>query len=43
MAMLTEGGAELLNRACFNYPTLGNLYKAATDDAASKRGSAALV
>jgi NAD(P) transhydrogenase len=29
MAMLTGSGVELFNRACFNYPTLGDLYKAA--------------
>jgi NAD(P) transhydrogenase len=31
-AMLTGAGAELFNRACFNYPTLGDLYKLATYD-----------
>jgi NAD(P) transhydrogenase len=31
-AMLTGGGADLFNRACFNYPTLGDLYKLATYD-----------
>jgi NAD(P) transhydrogenase len=41
IAMLSGGGAALLDRACFNYPTLGNLYKAATDDANSKRRSSA--
>ncbi|MEO5913046.1 MAG: Si-specific NAD(P)(+) transhydrogenase [Luteolibacter sp.] len=35
MAMLTDSGAELFNRACFNYPTLGDLYKYATYDALS--------
>jgi hypothetical protein len=25
MALLTESGADLFNRACFNYPTLGDL------------------
>ncbi len=29
MAMLTGSGVDLFNRACFNYPTLGDLYKAA--------------
>jgi NAD(P) transhydrogenase len=29
MAMLTGSGVELFNRACFNYPTLGDLYKTA--------------
>jgi NAD(P) transhydrogenase len=33
IAMLTHGDAELFNRACFNYPTLGDLYKYATYDA----------
>jgi NAD(P) transhydrogenase len=33
MALMTEGGADLFNRACFNYPTLGDLYKYATYDA----------
>jgi NAD(P) transhydrogenase len=42
MVMLSDGGADLLERACFNYPTLGNLYKAATEDAVSKRRSSAV-
>jgi NAD(P) transhydrogenase len=33
IAMLAEGTADLFNRACFNYPTLGDLYKYATYDA----------
>jgi len=33
MALLSGGDAELFNRACFNYPTLGDLYKYATYDA----------
>jgi len=33
MAMLADGDAELFNRACFNFPTLGDLYKYATYDA----------
>jgi pyruvate/2-oxoglutarate dehydrogenase complex dihydrolipoamide dehydrogenase (E3) component len=33
VAMLADGDAELFNRACFNYPTLGDLYKYATYDA----------
>jgi NAD(P) transhydrogenase len=33
IAMLADGDAELFNRACFNYPTLGDLYKYATYDA----------
>ncbi len=38
IAMLSEAGAELFNRACFNYPTLGDLYKYATYDALLQRG-----
>ena len=37
LAMLTESGAELFNRACFNYPTLGDLYKSATYHATLER------
>ena len=33
MAMLAESTADIFNRACFNYPTLGDLYKYATYDA----------
>ena len=29
-AMMSGAGADLFNRACFNYPTLGDLYKLAT-------------
>ena len=36
VAMLAEAGADLFNHACFNYPTLGNLYKYATYDALSQ-------
>lgn len=36
VAMLAEAGADLFNRACFNYPTLGDLYKYATYDALDK-------
>ncbi len=36
IAMLSEAGADLFNRACFNYPTLGDLYKYATYDALAK-------
>lgn len=36
-AMLAEAGADLFNRACFNYPTLGELYKYATYDALLRR------
>lgn len=37
MAMLTGSGVELFNRACFNYPTLGELYKHAAYDATLTR------
>ena len=37
IAMLAEAGADLFNRACFNYPTLGDLYKYASYDALSRR------
>jgi NAD(P) transhydrogenase len=37
VAMLAEAGADLFNRACFNYPTLGDLYKYATYDALLQR------
>ena len=37
VAMMSGSGAELLNRICFNYPTLGDLYKYATYDAMLKR------
>ena len=37
MALLMEAGAELFNRACFNYPTLGDLYKYAAYDAIAQR------
>ena len=37
IAMLAEAGADLFNRACFNYPTLGDLYKYAAYDALSAR------
>ncbi|MEQ1861981.1 MAG: Si-specific NAD(P)(+) transhydrogenase [Chthoniobacteraceae bacterium] len=33
IAMLCGGDADLFNRACFNYPTLGDLYKHAAYDA----------
>lgn len=36
IAMLADAGADLFNRACFNYPTLGDLYKYATFDALAK-------
>jgi NAD(P) transhydrogenase len=37
VALLAEAGADLFNRACFNYPTLGDLYKYATFDALAQR------
>ncbi|MDP6503688.1 MAG: Si-specific NAD(P)(+) transhydrogenase [Planctomycetota bacterium] len=33
MAMMTDSSSELFIRTCFNYPTLGELYKYATYDA----------
>jgi len=37
IALLAEADADLFNRACFNYPTLGDLYKYATYDALIQR------
>ncbi len=37
VAMLAESTADLFNRSCFNFPTLGDLYKIATYDAMVKR------
>jgi NAD(P) transhydrogenase len=37
VAMMTGGGAELFLATCFNYPTLGDLYKLAAHDAILKR------
>ena len=37
VAMMSGFGAELFNRTCFNYPTLGDLYKYATYEAILKR------
>jgi NAD(P) transhydrogenase len=37
MAMLADSGVELFNRVCFNYPTLGELYKYAAYDAMLKQ------
>jgi len=39
MALMTNGGAKLFLDTCFNYPTLGDLYKLATHDAIVKRRS----
>lgn len=33
VAMMTNSGAELFDHTCFNYPTLGDLYKVAAYDA----------
>lgn len=37
IALLAEADAQLFNRACFNYPTLGDLYKYAAYDALAQR------
>ena len=37
VALLAEADANLFNRACFNYPTLGDLYKYAAYDALAQR------
>ena len=37
IAMMADAGADLFNRTCFNYPTLGDLYKYATYAAMLKR------
>jgi NAD(P) transhydrogenase len=37
IAMLAGASAEIFDRACFNYPTLGDLYKYATYDALAHR------
>jgi NAD(P) transhydrogenase len=42
MAMLQQATAELFNTACFNYPTLGELYKYATYDALLRRQGLAI-
>jgi NAD(P) transhydrogenase len=39
VAMLSASTAELFNRSCFNFPTLGDLYKIATYDAMVKRAT----
>ena len=35
-ALMVGGGAKLFLDTCFNYPTLGDLYKLATHDALAK-------
>ena len=37
IALLAEADADVFNRACFNYPTLGDLYKYAAYDALAQR------
>jgi NAD(P) transhydrogenase len=37
VAMLAGVGASVFNRVCFNYPTLGELYKTATYEAILRR------
>ncbi len=37
MAMMTGSGIELFNQTCFNYPTLGDMYKHAAIDAQIRR------
>lgn len=39
IAMLAHASAEIFNRACFNYPTLGDLYKYAAYDALGQKQS----
>ena len=41
IAMLADATAELFNRSCFNFPTLGDLYKIATYNAYQKRETTA--
>jgi NAD(P) transhydrogenase len=43
MAMLTNSSAELFADACFNVPTLGELYKTASIDAISQLATSAPV
>jgi NAD(P) transhydrogenase len=38
MALMAEGRSDIFIDACFNYPTLGQLYKYATYDAMGNRG-----
>ena len=39
VALTSGGGAKVFLDACFNYPTLGELYKLATHDALQKRAA----
>jgi NAD(P) transhydrogenase len=41
MAMLTGGTVDVFNRACFNFPTLGDLYQDAASDALRQRAGSA--
>ena len=41
VALLCEAGADLFNLVCFNYPTLGDLYKYAAYDAFAQRAHVA--
>ena len=41
IALLSEASADLFNLACFNYPTLGDLYKYAAYDAFAQRANVA--
>jgi NAD(P) transhydrogenase len=42
MGLMTGGTADLFMDTCFNYPTLGDLYKLATSDALLKRNKIGL-
>jgi len=42
VAMMLSATADLFNRACFNYPTLGDLYKYAAYDAILQKRNAAI-
>lgn len=39
MGMLTGSTSDLFRRACFNFPTLGDLYRAAAEDAIRRRAA----
>jgi NAD(P) transhydrogenase len=43
MGMLTNSTAELFSRACFNFPTLGDLYQDAAEDALRQRTTRAAI
>jgi NAD(P) transhydrogenase len=42
IGLLAGTGAEMFSRACFNYPTLGDLYKYAANDALAQCGTRVL-